>query len=432
MLSKDKQTTLKIQHLNTYDTYGGAARAAYRIHEGLLHLGYDSSMYVATRRCNNPKIMTLTPPSGLMNTLIRLLRRVMIKSSFILYQRNRPDGYEIFSDDRTHFGPLNLPLSPGPVIINLHWIARFIDYSFFFKRITEQIPVVWTLHDMNAFTGGCHYDNGCENYKSKCGNCPQLGSIRASDLSYQIWRRKHAIFKKIKPGGLHIVATNKWMAEAAQNSGLLCDFPVTIIPYGIDTSVFSPKDRQIARKALEIPEDSRVVLFVADSATHRRKGFTLLAQALEGINNLNNFFLLSIGSGEPVIGDQITHIHLGHIDSDRLLSLVYSAADLFVIPSLQDNFPNTVIESMACGTPVIGFDVGGIPDMIRHEITGLLVPQQDIKALRDCILKLLPDSIRLEKMAADCRHLAEKEYSLEAQARRYIKLYQQIINDLDK
>lgn len=431
MLSKDKQTTLNIFHLNTYDTYGGATRAAHRLHEGLLCLGYDSTMYVAARRSNDPTISALIPPAGLIYSFERLLRRMMIKSSFIRYQRNRPDGYEIFSDDRSQFGTLHLPQSPAPDIINLHWIARFIDYGLFFKRVTEQTPVVWTLHDMNVFTGGCHYDNGCENYKNKCGSCPQLGSTRVSDLSYQIWWRKHAIFRQIKPNRLHIVATNKWMAAEAKNSSLLSDFPVTIIPYGIDTSVFSPRDRQVARKALEVPPDSRVVLFIADSATHHRKGFTLLAQALEGINNLNNLFLLSIGSGEPVIGDQITHLHLGHIDNDRLLSLVYSAADLFVIPSLQDNFPNTVLESMACGTPVIGFDVGGIPDMIRHQVTGLLAPHQDINALRNCIVKLLPDSIRLEKMAADCRHLVEKEYSLEVQANRYAKLYKQIINDLD-
>jgi glycosyltransferase involved in cell wall biosynthesis len=432
MLSKDKQTPLNILHLNTYDTYGGATRAAHRLHEGLLCLGYDSTMYVATRRSIDPTISALIPPAGLIYSLIRLLRRVMIKSSFIRYQRNRPDGYEIFSDDRSQFGPLHLPQSPASDIINLHWIARFIDYGFFFKRVTEQTPVVWTLHDMNAFTGGCHYDNGCENYKNKCGSCPQLGSTRISDLSYQIWRRKHAIFRQIKPNRLHIVATNKWMAAEAKNSRLLREFPVTIIPYGLDTSVFSPIDRQTARDALDIPEDARVVLFVADSTTNHRKGFTLLAQALQGIKNINNLFLLSIGGGEPVVGNQIPHIHLGHIDNNRLLALVYSAADLFVIPSLQDNFPNTILESMACGTPIIGFDVGGIPDMILNGVTGMLIPQRDINELRNAIVKLLEDPIKLAKMAADCRHLALKEYSLKTQARRYAKLYKQIIDDLNR
>jgi glycosyltransferase involved in cell wall biosynthesis len=432
MVSKDKQTTLNILHLNTYDIYGGAARAAYRLHKGLLCLGFDSSMYVATRRCSDPTISALTLPVGSIYSLIRLLRRVMIKGSFVRYQRNRPAGYEIFSDDRSQFGLFYLPQSPIPDIINLHWIARFIDYGFFFKRVTERTPVVWTLHDMNAFTGGCHYDNGCKNYKNKCGSCPQLGSNRVSDLSNQIWQRKHAIFRQIKPNLLHIVATNKWMATEAKSSKLLRDFPITIIPNGLDTSVFAPRERQVARDALEVPKDARVVLFAADSTSHHRKGFTLLAQALEGIKNLNNLFLLSIGDGEPVVSDQIPHIHLGHIDNDRLLSLVYSAADLFVIPSLQDNFPNTVLESMACGTPVIGFNVGGIPEMIRAEVTGLLIPRQDINALRSGIVKLLQDSIRLEKMAAECRKLAVEEYALKIQAKRYLKLYKQIINDADR
>ena len=429
MLSKDKQTTLNILHLNTYDIIGGAARAAHRLHRGLLSLGYDSSMFVAARHSDDPTISALIPPSGLKYSLIRLLRRVMIKCSFIRYLRNRPDCYEIFSDDRSQFGSFHLPQLPAPNIINLHWVARFIDYGFFFKGVTELYPVVWTLHDMNAFTGGCHYNNGCQNYKSKCGNCPQLGSTRASDLSYQIWRRKNKIFKKIRPNRLHIVATNKWMATEAKNSGLLRDFPVTTIPYGLDTSVFSPRDRQTSRYALEIPRNSRVVLFVADSTTHQRKGFTLLLEALKGIKDLKSLFLLSIGNGEPVMGDHIPHLHLGHIDNDRLLSLVYSAADLFVIPSLQDNFPNTVLESMACGTPVAGFAVGGIIDMIRPEVTGLLAPQQDINALGNAIVKLLPDSIRLKKMAEDCRRLVVEEYSLEVQAKRYLELYKEIINN---
>jgi glycosyltransferase involved in cell wall biosynthesis len=169
-----------------------------------------------------------------------------------------------------------------------------------------------------------------------------------------------------------------------------------------------------------------VVLFIAVSIAKRRKGFVYLAEALSGLKEIPNLLLVSLGHGKPTINSDIAHLHLGHIDNDRLLSLIYSSAEVFAIPSLEDNLPNCVLESMSCGTPVVGFKVGGIPEMVREGVTGLLVPPQDVKALRAAIAELLQDPAKRTEMAANCRRIATEEYSLEVQVQRYVDLYETI------
>jgi glycosyltransferase involved in cell wall biosynthesis len=176
-----------------------------------------------------------------------------------------------------------------------------------------------------------------------------------------------------------------------------------------------------------VPQDTNVILFCADSLGHRRKGFPQLAQALAGLETLNHLFLISLGSGSAPFDIPIPHLHLPPIHNDRFLSLVYSAADLFVISSLQDNLPNTVLEATACGTPVVGFAVGGIPDMVRPGVTGLLVPPCDVVGLLAAILGLIQDEKKRREMSSNCRRIAVEEYSLELQARRYRELYKSLL-----
>jgi glycosyltransferase involved in cell wall biosynthesis len=428
MLINIKQNTLNILHISTFDIKGGAARAAYRLHQGQLREGLCSSMLVSEGHSTDSSITMISPPSDLNKRLYRVLRREMINRSFNRYQSLRPAGLEIFSDDRSQYKNISFPLLSNTHIINLHWIARFIDYKSFFRSLPEQIPIVWTLHDMNPFTGGCHYDNDCTKYRKKCGRCPQLGSKKEFDLSRRIWKRKNQIFRQMDPGRIHIVAPNKWMAETVKSSQLLRKFPVTMIPYGVDTQVFSPRCRQLARNSLEVPKDAKVILFVADSLSNDRKGFKFIVEALNGISNIKKLFLLSIGNGQVISNLQIPHLNFGHIDNDRLLSLVYSAADLFVIPSIQDNLPNTVLEAMSCGTPVIGFNVGGIPDMVRNDETGCLIPPKNIVALRSTIVHLLRHPQTIQNLGMTCRQTALQDYSIKIQAKQYFELYKNILD----
>jgi glycosyltransferase involved in cell wall biosynthesis len=419
-----KAHQMKVVHLSNFDDGDGASIAAYRLHRGLLRLGHDSTMLVAEKRTADPTVQLFQPPRDLFSRLRRRWRRERITRSLARYRNSRSAGYELFSDDRTPHGGDLLAQLPAADVINVHVIRLFADYQAFFAAVPRHTPVVRTLHDMNFFTGGCHTDEGCGKYTERCGACPQLGSHKAKDLSQRIWQRKRAVLSSIGPDRLHVVAPSCWLANEAKRSSLLQKFPITVIPFGLDTEDFAPRDQVLARGMLGVPHDARVVLFVAEPITRRIKGFALLAQALNGLGDLSNLLLLSVGSGQPPVKVQVPHLHLGHIRNSRLRSLVYSVADVFVIPSLQENFPLTALEALACGTPIAGFAVGGIPEIVRTGSTGLLAPVWDVAALRVIIRNLLQDPARRAQMAADCRRIAVEEYALEEQVQRYLELYQ--------
>lgn len=381
-------------------------------------------MFVANCRSGDRSVTAFSPPMNFRSRLRRVLQRELLWRAFVRYQSSRPPGYDSFTDDRSEHGAAPLSQLPFCEVINLHWVSGFLDYQSFFSLLPRRVSIVWTLHDMNPFTGGCHYNEGCSRYTQGCGACPQLGSHKLKDLSHKIWQRKQKAFAKLESDRLHIVTPSIWLAEEAKRGPLLERFPISGIPYGVNTKVFSPQDPSSARAALELPQNAKVVLFIAVSTATRRKGFVYLAEALSGLKEIPNLLLVSLGHGKPTIHSDIAHLHLGHIDNDRLLSLIYSSAEVFAIPSLEDNLPNCVLESMSCGTPVVGFKVGGIPEMVRQGVTGLLVPPQDVKALRAAIAELLQDPAKRTKMAANCRTIATEEYSLEVQVQRYVDLYE--------
>jgi glycosyltransferase involved in cell wall biosynthesis len=201
-------------------------------------------------------------------------------------------------------------------------------------------------------------------------------------------------------------------------------FPVDVIPNGLDLEEFAPRHRENVRDLLGIPRDARVLLFVAEQIGNKRKGFALLTEALARCaGSIPNLLLLSLGQNRPAVPDGIPSVHVESVNNDRFLSMVYSAADLFAICSVQDNLPNTVLEAMACGIPTVGTAAGGIPDMVRNGVNGLTVPATDVKALADAISEVLNNSARCAEMGANARRIAVEEYSLELQARRYEQLY---------
>jgi glycosyltransferase involved in cell wall biosynthesis len=347
---------------------------------------------------------------------------------FEYYSGTRPSGYELFSDgSNSHKNELIEQIPTGD-IYHLHWIVRFIDYQTFFSNAAKFYPIVWTLHDMNAFTGGCHYDHGCGKYKTGCGKCPQLGSSFQNDLSSFVWHNKQEFFNNLDAKYLHLVTPSQWLGDQCRQSPLLKKFSLTVIQNGLDISEFAPRDRVFSRDVLGIPQDSDTLLFVAESVDNRRKGFKLLIDALSGISNTHKLYLVTIGNLQTNLKSQFPNTILGPLNNDRLLSLIYSAADLYIIPSIQDNLPNTVIESLSCGTPVIGFDVGGIREMIQEGINGFLVSAKDVDALRCKIIETLSNKENLEKMARNCRKSAIKNYAIVKQAKKYLDLYKLLLN----
>ena len=420
---------LKVLHVALDDGGSGAGRAAYKLHAGLRRLGHESSMFVAKKISTDPAVRAFEPPSDQQSRRGRERRKEEIGWDFARYGGSRPpyligDG---FTDDRGVNGPEPLEQLPPRDLLNLHWFGGFLDYRTFFATVPEASPVVWTLHDMNAFTGGCHYDDYCGKFAARCGACPQLGSDEEQDLSREIWGRKSEALEAVEEGRLQLVAVSRWMAEEAGRSSLLGGFPVTVINPSIDSQVFAPRDRAAARSALGVPEDASVVLFIADSLVTRRKGFSLLAGALEALKDVPNLFLLSLGYHDPGIVKDVPNLNLGYIEDDPALSGVYSAADVFVMPSVQEAFGQTVLEAMSCGTPVVGFDLGGIPEMVRSGLTGELVPPQDTKALAVAMRGLLEDPEKRAELSANGRRVAVEEFAPDVQAGRYAEVYRSML-----
>ena len=416
---------MRILHLSTFDITGGGSRAAYRLHKGLQQLGESSQLFVLDRRSDDPSVVVHVPPNDFLNRLLRWRRRRRIAADFRRY--TQPVTLAPFTDDRTVYGSHLLTQLPAADIINLHWVARMVDYGAFFPAVPRRTPVVWRLADMVPITGGCHYDSGCGRFTQKCGRCPQLSSQNEEDLSREIWQRKSTALSKVMREQLCLVAPSHWMANKIRESSIFSRFPVTVIPNGFDLDALAPRNRQFARNILGIPTDARVVLFAANHVNNRRKGLSHLVAALSGMREVDGLFLLSVGQGNPAHDLGLPGRHFRHIDEYRFLSVIYSAADVFVVTSLEDNFPNTAAEATACGTPVIAFDVGGIRDIVRPGETGELVRVGDTEALRSTLLAILTNSERIAAMSHSCREIAVKDFSLESQARRYLDLYREMV-----
>lgn len=416
---------MRVVHLSTSDINGGAARAAFRLHKGLRLKGVDSIMFTRDKSSSDASVIKYRYPKG-MGKYAWKSRKILIESDFSKYKNSRPGGQEVFSDDRSSLKPGFMDQLPESDIYHLHWISGFTDLPSFFRDIKK--PVVWTLHDMFPFTGGCHYTSDCENFKSNCHHCPQLGSTVSRDLSYRIWKRKQKFLKQFD--SQLIIRTNSyWLAEEARKSNLFKDYDINTIHYGIETDEFIPLDKTACRKSLKIPTDSRVIVFGAPDINNPRKGYVFLEKALMKVgNSYPNLFLLSFGSGKMPENTGFPNLHLGHISNNYLLSIIYNCADVFVIPSLEEAFGQTALEAMSCGIPVAGFNTGGIPDMVKNGNTGYLAEKGNSGELADAIIKIFEsDENMYGRIAENCRETVLNGFTLIHQAEKYIHLYSQMI-----
>jgi glycosyltransferase involved in cell wall biosynthesis len=418
---------MRIVHVSTHDVWGGAAIAAHRLHTGLRAMGHESTMFVEDLRGEGRGVLTFVPPNDFKSRLIRTLRRKTLARDLNCYAKSGLDDGELFSDDRSQHGTTPIQQMPPSDILHLHWISEFLDCRSLLNWVPGRLPLVWTLHDMNAFTGGCHFDSGCGKYRDRCGACPKLGSNAQDDLSRQIVNRRQRVYSRIPSTQLQLVAPCRWVAEEVRDSSLLGRFPVTVIPHGVDVDAFAPRDRTAARDTLGLPRDAKVLLFAAHTVGDRRKGFSFLVEAVAGLREVQNLHLLSVGGYSDLRQLGIPYRPLGYISNERLLSIAYSAADLCVVPALQETGPMIAMESLACGTPVVGFPAGDLPDIVRAGLTGLLVPSGDSQALREGIRAMLACPEALAEMRFKCREVAAGEYSLGVLARRHISLYETIL-----
>lgn len=290
--------------------------------------------------------------------------------------------------------------------------------------LSRRRPVVWRLSDMWALTGHVAYSYDCERWRHGCGACPYLGEYPAlsRDTTALLWRWKNEVYRRSR---LTIVAPSRWIESLARESPLLSRFPIRRIPNGIDLERFRPVDRAEARTRLGLPTQGPVLLFSAPDVSDRRKGGAILNEALEYLDD-EPFELLVVGANEtPAFPRSFRTLnYLGDADE---IALAYAASDLFVLPTLAENLPNAVVESMACGTPCVSFDVGGVPDVIRHLETGYLVPLGDARALADGVRTLLADDELRGRLSRRCREIAEADFGAELEATRFSELYAEVL-----
>ena len=420
-----RHSLLHVTHLSTTDLVGGACLAATRLHKGLLGQEVASRMFVVIRRSQDDSVWTLSP----FPFLPKAMRRVLFGVCRRIQHRKRLIHGGLFSLGRVYYGRDLLRQLPPSHLIHLHWVIDLVDYTTALPELARRAPLVWTFHDMNCFTGGCHYDEHCGRFTVGCGLCPQLGSRKENDLSRHVFARKQRALARIPAQRLIIVCPSEWMASEVSRSALFQRFQRVTIPYGIDTAVFRPIARRQARAELGLPADAKILLFVADILGERRKGLGLLFQALEGLREVHNLLVVTLGSKPGTQLVAAPHLHLNRIDDPARLALVYSAADAFIVPSLQDNLPNTVLEAMSCGLPVIGFRVGGIPEMVRDAETGLLADVGNATDLAQKISWMLEHGEQRERMSAAARALVLRDFTVQRQAAACKLLYQNHLSE---
>ncbi len=415
--------------------FGGAGNAALRLHDGLRAIGANSTFYVHNmQRWKTGSILlnsiarNTAFPDGTHFTAPEWEAFGQHNSRQLAAYPKRPSGLEIFSDTWSATRLAAIPNIEQADVIHFHWIAGTVDVPAEAAFLKDR-HIVWTLHDMNAFTGGCHYTAGCKGYEKQCGRCPQLGSDQENDLSRQIWARKQEAYTRLK---MTIVTPSRWLAACARKSRLLSVFPVQVIPYGLPLDVFKLYSQQPIREALNIPPSRFVVLFGADSVTNVRKGLGFLLKAMQVLKDQpwhSDILVALFGHKAEAVVQHLGFdtLSLGHIQQESELAKIYNMADVTVIPSMEDNFPNIVLESLACGTPVVGFEVGGIPDMVNHKANGYLAPLWDEAGLAEGICWARAQKQKGRAIQMLCRESALSRYSLALQARRYAGLYAQLL-----
>ncbi|AFY36219.1 glycosyltransferase family 4 protein [Calothrix sp. PCC 7507] len=410
---------MNILHL-TQSEGGGAGRAAMRLHLGLLQASINSTTLVTYKESDLQSVVTPAKQVGLYKILQSEICSGILKEFF--------GRTTTFSVNATPSFLLNQIENLRPDIINLHWISREFLKLEELQRL--KTPLIWTLHDMWAFTGGCNYSGDCDRYTNTCGACPQLASSKESDLTRWVWNRKAKAWKNLN---LTIVSPSTWLAERAKASSLFKDLRIEVIPNGLDTQKYQPFSQQVAREVLNLPQDKQLVLFGALNASQdKRKGFQLLLPALQSLSQTgwsDRLELVVFGASEPENPPDLgfkCH-YLGQLKDNLSLALAYSSADVMVVPSYQEAFGQTASESMACGTPVVAFNATGLKDIVDHQQNGYLAKPYEVEDLAQGIVWILENTERHQKLRFYARKKAEKTFSLGIQASRYLSLYTEIL-----
>lgn len=415
------------------DLMGGAALAALRLCTGLTRAGHDARMLVRVRESDDRHVIRIER-GGAVNMALLLycaaVQRAINCSRTLLTNT-------FFSIPYPGFDLAENEFLCGADIINLHWVGKFQSVESIARLLCLDKPVVWTLHDENPFTGGCHYSAGCEGFLSNCEQCPQLPE-KLNKLPQLVLLAKKSSWQK----NLTIVTPSRWLASRAQSSALFRHVRIEVIPNSLETDIFRPVDKHEAKQRLDIGPDVFCLLFNAFDHEEKRKGLHLLPEIIERCRRIpadtargkeRRVLLLCLGNtaGLPELPGLAVR-SFGHIQSPSELAAIYSAADIFLLPSLEDNLPNTMLEAMACGTPVISFRTGGMPEVIRDDMHGYTVPLADLTAFAEKIVHLMAADDTRKKMSVACRTLIEDKFRQQHQANAYERLFSDLCVEKDR
>ena len=413
---------MKILHINTIDLYGGAARAAYRIHRGLLAIGIGSEMVVS--RKNGDDWTVVVPHNGSRIERLKAVIRSRIEALlFLCYseKQNTPWSANLIPNKEL----VKFINDSDCDVVHLHWVNQaFLSIS----DITNiRKPIVWTMHDMWGFTGGCHVAGECEGYNKFCDDCPHLKMKGITFLSRYVFGKKH---KVLNSSNITFIAPSRWLAKCAYDSTLLCNKKVCVIPNGVDTKVYKPVDKYFARDVYNIDQSETVILFGAVNATSDyNKGYDLLKNAVLRLPQRlqgKEVTLVVFGAGSPKVPEDFPYkiVYTGRLHDDASLVSLYNCADVMVVPSRQESFGQTALEAMACGVPVVAFAATGLLDIIEHKRCGYLARPYDIDDLSDGIAYCVQKKGEFRK---NCVNHVKKKFDIQLVARQYLDAYKSVI-----
>lgn len=419
---------MKIVSLSTKDSLGGAAKVAYRLHQEVLKSDIDEIFLVSNKRVDDPTIHRAASYYTKQKHFFPLYDRYSQMRS----EKKRIEKWDRYLSTRRDVTYLDLEISLMRDalknidfdLLQMHWVGEsYMDMS---ELTGIDVPVVWTLHDCFPFTGICTHFEDCHKFKTHCGNCPQLGSGHEKDFSYETFEKKIERYQSVD---FHIVCPSNWLANHARESKLLGHYPIHVIPNGIDTEYFYPINKIHAKSALGLPLNKKIILFGGVRVDgDYRKGGRLLEKALQHLeDNVNDEFeLLVLGTNKLNLNIKSHITCLGYVDKEYIMRMAYAAADVTVVPSMYENLPTMIMESLSCGTPVSAFNIGGNADMVDHLENGYLAKAYEEEDLARGIEFCLKNNNE-NKLGVNARNKVLAQFKIEDVTQKYISLYKSIL-----
>jgi glycosyltransferase involved in cell wall biosynthesis len=413
------KNNIKVLHVVSGNLTEGAARGAYWLHKGLISNGVESKILCNSRYIDQYDSVTSTVKSD-KDRIIKKINSLIdgIPKKFYYKSEKR-----IFSSG---IGGINLTkhhLFEWANVINLHWINDgFINIKHL-NKIKK--PIVWTMRDMWPMTGGCHYSLECDRYKTGCGKCIQLASDKDEDLSSYIYRRK----EKYLPKNIKLVGISNWLSQEAKNSMLFKNYDIKTIYNSVNSSQFTFKNKEISRNNIGIMTSKNIILCGSKGLKDFYKGFSKFVEALSGLDK-KKYFLCFFGNIDDSLIKNFGYEfkNFGYVQDDILLNNIYSAADVFIAPSIMEAFGKTIAESMACGTPVVCFDATGPKDIVTHKVDGYRAKPFDDKDLADGIDWICSNK-NYNDLCLNARKKIVNNFDSTLIAKQYVDLYNDVLRE---